>query len=406
MTTFEEEVQVLQKNSVYGDHVHKLFFTISNKDPTNGKVEELKKLIGDCALKRGHHIPTRWFRLLQSLKEKVNGKTTNWLSLKNAKAKAIKDVHIDVTEIEAALLYFHGVGEVVYFSEIPDMIVIEPTWLFQELTKIITIPSHHEQIFEIISKRHWDNIQDEALLHQDVLEYVWPEDAFKPLVVIMKKYALLLPVPADYKLRHASNTIPLGNVYLVPSLLPLKGSDETHQAADTHEGTVPPVTLVFPDNFIPVGLTSRLITALCNEHKWKAVGQIFKDAATFKFKKGRYTVIETSGQITVGDIKYQEQSHQCHQGALQTISETLKKLSPHQDVTICISCPECQDAATFVEDEYLCQKGHHVDPSPYQMWLNLEPSNATVSLITFHKFVTMREVGYFNVVQTKVHPSI
>ena len=388
MTTFEKEVRKLKENSVYGDHVHN-FFTISNKDPTNGKVEELKKLIKNCALKRGHHIPTRWFRLLQSLKEKVNGKTTNWLSLKNAKAKAIKDVHIDVTEIEAALLYFHGVGEVVYFSEIPDMIVIEPTWLFQELTKIITIPSHHEHIICADRRKHLRNLKEDTLLHEDVLKAVWPTGMVEPLVNIMMKYALLLPVPRDYTLRQSSTTIPPGKVYLVPSLLPAKKPDEAHQAADTHEGAAPPVILRFSDDFIPVGHTSRLITALCNEHDWRVTGELCKDAATFSVRKDDNLLILTLAQMSdkiVVSCDESEKSNPICQESLKTIYDALRKLSLQRKIKVWISCHcsglrETKLPDGNLEQKYPCIKGkvHKFDSSPYRIWFKTHIKSRDVS---------------------------
>ena len=364
----------------FQDHVDDEIFTISNKSPTKREVDKLKELIEKCAFERSRDRPLLWFRLLQSLKEKAVGKNSSWLTLEDAKAKPIKDVHIDDTTIEAALLYFHGVGEVVYFSEIPDMIVIEPPWLFQELTKVITIESHHAQKFEKVSKEHRDNFEKESLLHEDVLKCVCTEDTFEPLVAIMKKYALLLPVPADYKLREHSNIIPDGKVYLVPSLLPAKGPDKTNQAANKQKGTPPPVTLSLHEHFIPVGLTSRLLTKLCKKRKWTVLGQIYKDSATFEFKKRgmilHISVLETSKGIEVSCDECAEDSDQLYCKSLQTIHDALRKLSPYQDISVFISC-DCGELVKTawprknLDTVYTCYKGHISYPSSYTVWFDI-----------------------------------
>ena len=374
---FEKQILTLLKGKRYAGHVCHPIIKMSSLTREPGQVNQLKTVIEDLVQDQWNNVPLSWFKMKETLKE-MKKPWLDWrIVLDNAGQVGIPDER----KLQAALQFFHNVGELVYFENVPDFIVIDPQWLIDMLSKVITIPSHYMQI-----NKHWEILESEALLHEDAMKEVWPEGAVQGLVAIMMKYALLLPVPADYKLRHPSKIIPPGKVYLVPSLLPAKGSDEAQQAADTHEGTAPTVTLVFPEDLIPVGLTSRLITALCNDHDWKAFGQIYKDAATFNVKEGKFSVIQKSWEIKVSSNYSGDTSHQCHRRALQTISETLKKLIPHQDVKICISCPHCQSPVstegpdTKLDDKYTCWKGDIFDPSTYSIWFKSPATNAHVSL--------------------------
>ena len=379
---FENQILTFLKGKRYAGHVCHPIIRISSLTREPGQVNQLKMTIEDLVQDQQYNVPLSWFKMKETLKETKKA----WLDWRTVQDKA---KHVGIRhkgKLRAALQFFHSIGELVYFEEVPDFIVIDPQWLIDMLSRVITIPSHYRRI-----NKHWEILETEALLHEDAMKEVWPEGAVQGLVAIMMKYALLLPVSADYKLRDPSKSIPPGKVYLVPSLLPAKGSDETHQPADTPEGTAPPVTLVFPDNFIPVGLTSRLITSLCNYSSWKAVGQVYKDTATFKvMKKGKFSVFQKSGEIKISSGKSPPKND--HK-ALQTILASLKKLSPHQDIKVCISCPDCQSPVPTagpeetLDDVYTCHNGHSFPPFANQLWFKRKPTDAFVSLTIYHRFI-------------------
>ena len=381
METFRKELSEFIGDKPYAAHICTPFFMISNHTRDDQKVKEIKTLIEELAKDQTYKVPLSWFKMKETLKKYKQSSETEWLTWKEVQDIAGQEGIHDIDRLQAALQFFHNVGDLVYFEDVPEFIVTDPQWLIDMLSKVITIPSHYRRI----NNKHWKLLEKEALLHKDAMETVWPKGAVQGLTAIMMKYALLLPMPAEYRLR-SPDEIPLsGKRYLVPSLLPAKDFDETHLTTDTHVGSAPPVTLVFPNNFIPVGLTSRLITALCNEHDWKTVGQIFKDAATFIVREIKLSVTQKSSQIKVSSNCSGDTSHSGHQGALWTISKTLRKLSPHSNFRVCISCPDCPEHVstkgpdTTLDVKYTCKNGHTFNSSSYQIWFTLEAPNADVS---------------------------
>ena len=389
---FEKDIFEFLKDKPYADHVCTPIYKISNRTRDKHIVEKLKVAIEELAKDQKYNVPLSWFKLKETLKknnkpsetEQPGNIKTAWLTWKEVQDIAEQEQIHHTDSLRAALQFFHNVGELVYFEEVQHFIVINPQWLIDMLSKVITIPSHYKEI----QKKHWKLLENEALLHEDAMKEVWPQGAVQGLVDIMMKYALLLPVPADYKMRHPSKRIPKGKVYLVPSLLPSKASDETPQAADTREGSAPAVTLVFPDNFIPVGLTSRLITALCNEHDWKALRQIYKDAAKFEVKKKgkilHISVLQMLEGIEVSCDVGADDSDHIHSESLQTIRAVLRKLSPQQDIKVCISCHcgalvETAGPGNVSDQAYTCYNGHRWYPSSYRVWFNTDGKNSNVS---------------------------
>ena len=380
---FEKDFLKFLKDKPYAGHVCFPIFRISNKYRDQQAVAKLKMVIEQLARDQKYNVPLSWFKFKDTLKDSKRC----FLSWKEVQNMAEQEGIHDIGTLLAALQFFHNIGEFVFFEEIPDFIVIEPQWLIDMLSKVITIPCYNRSI----NKNYWRLLEKEALLHEDVLKTVWPKGAVRGLTAIMMKYALLLPVSADYKLRGPANLVPPGQVYLVLSLLPAKDFDENHLTTDTHEGTAPPVTLVFPNNFIPVGHTSRLITALCNEPEWTAVGQIYQNAANFEVKKKgeilHISVIQKLDKIKVSCDVGADDSNQLHSESLQTIHAVLRKLSPQQNIKVCISCHckalvETAGPGNVLDPAYTCHNGHRCDPSPYQIWFNSDVSNQQ---FVFHK---------------------
>ena len=381
---FEDQLREFLQDKPYEDHVHGRVFALSNKNQDADRLEDLKKVIEDLAADQTYTIAASWNKVKKSLKETKR----DWLTMREVK------VNIKQEEVCAALTYFHQVGDLVYFKEVPDFIVVNPTWLVEMLSKVISIPIQQEQQRFKGSGRHWKNLIKEAIVHDDVLRAVWPEGAVRGLTAIMTNYALLLPVPRDYKVLDPSTRLPPGQVYLVPSLLPSKFTEEMEQATEVSGQGKTPITLVFPDNFIPVGMTSRLITSLIQDHSWKAVGQIYKDASTFEVKKDGgiclTSIVQKSGKIEIScENDLPDSSHLQHT-SLKHILAKLGTIYAHQDFSVCITC-DCKALIPTagpeykLESGYSCPSGEHPTklylPSPSDItWFSREDVRFPLSL--------------------------
>ena len=360
---FEKDVRKLIIGKPYTGHVYHDIFTISNKDLDEGEIKKLKKVIEKLTKERNDYVPLLWFKIKEDLK-KTEKKWLNWEQVK--KIAADGDLHNEQT-LQAALQFFHGAGDIVYFSDIKEFIVLDLQWLINQLSEVITIPTHRELQKKQVDTRHWKKLETNSILHEDICKAVWPEGTFEGLVAIMMKYALLLPLPIKPN---------KGKAYLVPSLLPLKSQDGEHEVKQSEESLRLPVRMVPAHEFIPVGLTSRLITTLINEHHWEAMGDLYKDFAALNVDKSgkgpQISITQVEDTIEIRCTKRWEGAEKHLQESLKTIKSTFETLTNKQTSKLQLQCQECQEWFGVEEPSADCPLCNHTfDQSTYSIWVEV-----------------------------------
>ena len=367
---FEKDVRELISGKPFTGHIHPEIHTISNRvrDKLHeGKINELKEHIEKLTKERSDDVPLLWFKIKEELKKTAK----QWLNREQVKQIATDGGLENEKTLEAALQFFHGAGDIVYFSDIRDFVVLDPQWLIDQLSKIITIPKHKEQHMKPCDTRHWKTLEKYSFLHEDICIAVWHKDTMEGLLAIMRKYALLLPfsIKSDK-----------GKVYLVPSLLPLKSQEEEKEGRQSENL---PVRIVPIDGFIPVGLTSRLITALVNEHGWEYQGKIYKNAATLNVvskkndQKPQISIIEKGKALEVSCTKRPGGASKVLQQSVKIIRSILKNLKNNQDSKLEICCKKCGSwfckELEEIPTTYDCgAENCNFDKSAYSIWVDTE----------------------------------
>lgn len=103
---------------------------ISNKYPDEKEIESLKKHIWQIATEMNYFFeerPTRWINLenaLEVLKDMGETVYTWENTLKLAKENSIED-----TELVLFLNYHHKIGNIIFFYDKPNYIILQPNWL-------------------------------------------------------------------------------------------------------------------------------------------------------------------------------------------------------------------------------------------------------------------------------------
>ena len=384
---FENAIWKFIENKTYRNHVHKNIFRISNKEPNPDKINKLKKTIEALAETQRIDVPLLWFKVKENLKEnlKETGETClKWDRVKEiAEAEGLKEEKT----LQEAVQFFHRVGDLVYFSDVGDFVVIDPQWLINMLSKVITIPGYREQQGGHCDASHWPKLEREGILHEDICKAVWPQGTVDGLIAIMMKYALLMPLSTNSdESKHKE--------YLVPSLLPPKphGAGKGEEKRSNKREFLP-VRLAAPENFIPVGLTSRLIAALTKKDHWVNQGQKYNNAAKFVVKKygkkPQISINQIDGTIEISCTKRWEESSKLLQESVNLISSTLKVLSSSQDFKMQIYCDECRSwfpikqfsEITETDDCPKCER--EFNQTCYSIWV----SNSEVSVDVFFSCV-------------------
>ena len=375
---YVNEVHRFMSDKPYAAHMYGKVFTISNRDRITNDVQELRYAIEHLAQGQSYEVPLVWFKFKELLKETRMA----WLLWSSIKAIGEEAGIQDENTLKAALKFLHEVGDVYFDANLTsDFVVTDPQWLIEQFRLVISIPSFLTQQRFPDSTRHWLNLEKQGVLHKVVITNVWPAGAVDGLIAIMKRFALLVSVPRNYSLQYVQRQHDEGEIFLVPSLLPAKSEEDKPP-----ESTEPPVMIIPPDNFIPVGMVSKLIASLVNENHWNVVGPLYKDAATFSPQgadsKVTVTLTQRQGMIEVTGNQLEPNTGHLLRQALKTIVGKLHKFVGHKPFTAGIYCSKCH---TMIEVElhgltlkpyYICP-GHRgkYEPSNYAAWFNLsEPS--------------------------------
>ena len=311
----------------YNKHRYHEIFAVSTRSPDSPEVRHLRDVLGKLALDEEYEVPLIWF----NLKERIKGTKKDcltWKELENI-AQTV-DLH-GVVETKSALAFFHAVGDLVFFDEMQDCIVTEPQWLIDQFTKVISTENKEDPE----QSEYWVELDEYGYLRGSLLEKIWPdEDERKQMTKLMERFALLLPVrkylPRNIQVKRPEKG---EKEFLVPCLLP-PAEQQTCKEQDSQKAlTLKPVC-----NYIPSGLTGRLISSLCINDKWDICGQVDTRTASFRLEDGcraSLNIIPLSREI---EIRGNCPKNKTLKGTLNVISRTLAELPGSVEFDICLQC--------------------------------------------------------------------
>ena len=345
---------------------YKTIFTVSTRSSDSSDIEDLKKAIQELMEKEWYDIPLVWFNLKEQIRdsqkqhekipkqrEKTKEQPENTLTLQTVHDIGRKiNIH-DLKQIEAALVFFHAVGDLVFFKELPECIVMDPQWLIDQFKMIITIKTNDNRACSPL----WGQVDDYGYLRGKLLEEICPGGEERShMIELMKKFALLLPVK-DYWQRNAKLKRPENEdevEYLVPCLLhPVKIPRPRPMVlracllpAEQEEIDVyKPLVLSPVCDFIPAGLTGRLMSSLCIEERWKICGPAHANEVTFELEDGCQIKLCMKSSPKQIEIRCTRSGDRPLCESLQKIADRIAKLPGTVGFDVCLQCPHVEETS-------------------------------------------------------------
>ena len=112
-----------------------------NEDPIAGEIRtRIQKLVENSNI---YEVPITWFILLLEMQRLCKEKNISFLSYMEA-VKICKTGNLsqDEGEVQSALLFFHHMGIILYYHEVPGIrqyVIINHQWLFEKLTSLVNL---------------------------------------------------------------------------------------------------------------------------------------------------------------------------------------------------------------------------------------------------------------------------
>ena len=183
-------------------------------------------------------MPIRWLKFEGALSEVAfSGKKSNYILVDEAK-KIAEECGIE--SFHNALTFLHRQGVVVYYPEYP-YVVLNPPWLMNLFTEVITVPENPEAS-KPIDAPYYRKLRDEGVLEK---EFLMKHPHGKFLEDVMQRVSLMCPLERKGK-----------TTFFVPSVAPLmkKGKEIMPML---QASPIASLFVMFFVGFIPLGVFTR-----------------------------------------------------------------------------------------------------------------------------------------------------
>ncbi|XP_071150425.1 probable serine/threonine-protein kinase pats1 [Mytilus edulis] len=154
-------------------HLRKTHF-LSNTCPSDNREEfkQLRKEIFDTAkaLKNwGDNLPSRWIVLEKVIHSKISGANYT-MSYAEAIELATKcsfpDLENTTSELDSFLKYEHDIGNIIFFEDVKEFIVLDPQWLVDVFKCFVT----NKYANDLIMMTEWSDLENKGKLLDKLVE--------------------------------------------------------------------------------------------------------------------------------------------------------------------------------------------------------------------------------------------
>ena len=150
-----------------------------NEDPIAGIIRtRIQELVENSNI---YEVPITWFVLLLEMQKICTEKNISFLSYMEAvEICKIGNLTQGEKEMQSALLFFHHMGIILYYHEVPGMcqyVIIKHQWLFKKLTSLVNLTFERKGFdFNAITK-----FENEGLLSRSLIKQI-NLDAYEKII--------------------------------------------------------------------------------------------------------------------------------------------------------------------------------------------------------------------------------
>ncbi|VDI77146.1 Hypothetical predicted protein [Mytilus galloprovincialis] len=196
-----------QFDEILGDHPKrkhiKDFIMLSNTTSSETDFDVLRHRIVQLASKVetwGQQLPTRWIKYEQVLDQhrENQDKVMTYQDMK-CLGKSVGLEIKDMNEVNLFLRYQHDIGNLIYFDDIPDLVILQPQWLVDVLKCLVSARKFQIQR-NIVYNSDWKELETTGRLTEDLITQAFRgeeegTDFFKyrsHILQIMEKFDIIV----------------------------------------------------------------------------------------------------------------------------------------------------------------------------------------------------------------------
>ncbi|CAG2241042.1 unnamed protein product [Mytilus edulis] len=235
----------------------------------------------------------------------------------------------DNKELHLFLRYQHEIGNVIFFEDIPSYIILDPQWLANAFTCIVTAQQFQLELPHL----QWDNFKKTGKMDPKLLEEIFKKQSAdmrihkEHILEVIEKfdiiiYPLLLTESGNVQREHS---------FYVPCMLQtlkIKDIDVLFNVPNASKSTC----LCFVFSFLPPYLISNLIVSCLREYPLAVVkGEIglFKDCCVFNIGRtgcAKFVLAKSSHMIQLQVWQWDEVDTEVNQAVLKVVEREINRI--------------------------------------------------------------------------------
>ncbi|XP_063436895.1 uncharacterized protein LOC134718331 [Mytilus trossulus] len=236
----------------------------------------------------------------------------------------------DDKELRLFLRYQHEIGNVIFFEDIPSYIILDPQWLANAFTCIVTAQQFQLELPHL----QWDNFKQTGKMDPKLLEEIFKKQSAdmrihkEHILEVIEKfdiiiYPLLLTESGNVQREHS--------FFYVPCMLQTlknKDIDVLFHVQNAKKSTC----LCFVFSFLPPYLISNLIVSCLREYPLAVVkGEIglFKDCCVFNISRtgcAKFVLAKCSHMIQLQVWQWNEVDTEINQAVLKIVEREINRI--------------------------------------------------------------------------------
>ncbi|XP_063436948.1 death-associated protein kinase 1-like [Mytilus trossulus] len=235
----------------------------------------------------------------------------------------------DDKELHLFLRYQHEIGNVIFFEDIPSYIILDPQWLANAFTCIVTAQQFQLELPHL----QWDNFKQTGKMDPKLLEEIFKKQTAdmrihkEHILEVIEKfdiiiYPLLLTESGNVQREHS---------FYVPCMLQtlkIKDIDVLFNVPNASKSTC----LCFVFSFLPPYLISNLIVSCLREYPLAVVkGELglFKDCCVFNIDRtgcAKFVLAKCSHMIQLQVWQWNEVDTKINQAVLKIVEREINRI--------------------------------------------------------------------------------
>ncbi|CAC5398283.1 unnamed protein product [Mytilus coruscus] len=383
-------------------HLRKTHF-LSNKFPSDNG-EEFKKLRSDIFDKAkafnnwGDNLPTRWIVLEKEIYRKISEKKYTMSydeAIQLATDCSFPNLKQTTSELDSFLKYEHDIGNIIFFVDVKDFIVLDPKWLVDVFKCFVS----NQYKNELINMPEWSELEEKGKLSNNLIVKLLEK---VPHLSLMKHKTFVLQVMEKFDIIVRPKNDEVSKVFYMPCMIKGVALHDIIRAIGADKCYKTSWFMIEFD-FLPPSYFNHILVSFVKEKRLSTKKDnqlcIYRNIGLFDINDARTRVLViclSKNAIAMQVLQWNLERH-CYSGIKSKLIDLVRTMKLRYRINISYTKKfKCSEGKCFENDgrvdfetelaeiEYRCteHKNTHLSKDIFNSWLTALLNSSSVKLFS------------------------